>query len=313
MDAIGSKNTGRPDVEWQRQDRLGATPVTLEDRYRSRGLPNAMTVDVEEYFQVSAFEDVVAREDWPDIASRLPKCIDNILALFDAEGVKATFFVLGWVSQRHGRLIRRIADEGHEIASHGHEHLRVTKLGRDSFRQDVENTRKRLEDTTSSPVIGYRAPSFSIGRETPWAHDELSEAGYQYSSSVFPIQHDHYGQPTAPRFPYRPSPSGVMEIPLSTVKLLGRNLPCSGGGYFRLMPFQFSRWAIRKINGSEQLPAIFYFHPWELDPDQPRIAGLPVKARFRHYVNLGRFKARLTKMLREFDWNRIDRIFMGEQ
>ena len=243
--------------------------------------------------------------------SRLQYAMDKVLGLFDSYEVKGTFFTLGWILERHPDVIRRIADAGHEIASHGHEHSRVSRLGRKSFRNDVEDTRKRLEDTTGKSVIGYRAPSFSIGPDTPWAHDELQEAGYKYSSSVFPIQHDHYGQPNAPRFPYRPTKSGIMEIPMSTVRILGRHWPCSGGGYFRLLPLRYSKWAINRINNLDQMPAVFYFHPWEIDPDQPRIKNIPMKSRFRHYVNLGKFESRLSQVLQEFDWDRMDRIFLG--
>ena len=286
-------------------------PELLADRFRGKGYPNAMTVDVEEYFQVSAFDSVIAREEWHDIPSRLSLAMDKILGLFDAYNAKATFFTLGWILERHPDVIRRIAEEGHEVASHGHGHRRVTSLGRKAFRKDAEETRNRLEDVAGTPVIGYRAPSFSIGAKTPWAHDELREAGYEYSSSVFPIRHDHYGSPDAPRFPYRPSSSGVIEIPMSTLPVAGRNLPCSGGGYFRLFPVAYSKWAIRRINTRDQMPAIFYCHPWEIDPDQPRVPGLSAKSRFRHYLNLGKFESRLSGMLQSFAWDRMDRIFLG--
>ena len=214
--------------------------------------------------------------------------------------------------EKFPQIVRDIADAGHEIASHGHEHSRVWTFGRKQYRMDVEGTRKRLEDVSGTPVAGYRAPSFSIGKETLWAYDVLAEAGYRYSSSVFPIHHDHYGLPNAPRFPFRSSADGLLEIPMSSVSLLGSNWPCSGGGYFRLLPLRYSVWAIKSINEKEQLPAVFYFHPWELDPDQPRVDGISVKARFRHYLNLDKFKDRLTQMLRRFSWNRMDRIFLEQ-
>lgn len=290
----------------------GAGFEVLESKYKGKNLPNAMSVDVEDYFQVSAFENAISRADWQSIPTRLTRNIGKALELFDAAGVRATFFTLGWVCENYPQVVKDIASAGHEIASHGHEHSRVGSLGRDKFRADVRDTRKRLEDVSGTPVKGYRAPSFSIGHGTLWAHDELAEAGYAYSSSVFPIKHDHYGLPDAPRFPFRPGNSGILEIPMSSLNLLGRNWPCSGGGYFRLMPVAYSKWAISRINEVEQMPAVFYFHPWELDPDQPRVDGIPAKARFRHYLNLRRFEGRLQTMLRAFRWDRMDRVFLSD-
>jgi len=291
----------------------GAKFESLDHRYRGKLLPNAMTVDVEDYFQVSAFENTISRNDWGNMPARLPRNIDKILELFDGAGTKGTFFTLGLVCEKFPQVVRDIAAAGHEIASHGFEHSRVGTFSQEDFRADVEGTRKRLEDVSGVPVIGYRAPSFSIGPETLWAHDVLAEAGYTYSSSVFPIQHDHYGLPEAPRFPFRSSDTGVLEIPMSSLSLIGRNWPCSGGGYFRLLPVIYSKWAVKRINVKEQMPAVFYFHPWELDPDQPKIEGISGKARFRHYLNLGRFESRLSQMLRDFDWDRMDRIFLGSE
>ncbi len=279
--------------------------------YRGKNLPNAMTVDVEDYFQVSAFEGVVSRDDWVSMPARLPRNVDQILDLFERENVRATFFTLGWVCEKYPEVVRDIAAAGHEIASHGQEHSRVGTFNREQFRNDVEGTRKRLEDVSGTAVIGYRAPSFSIGRETLWAHDVLAEAGYTYSSSVFPVRHDHYGLPGAPRFPFKSSLGAVLEIPMSTLSLFGRHWPCSGGGYFRLLPLSYSQWAVRRINEQEHMPAVFYFHPWEIDPGQPRVQGLSFRTRFRHYLNLSKFEYRLTQMLRTFRWDRMDRIFMG--
>ena len=284
----------------------------LGDRYRNRNLPNAMSVDVEDYFQVSAFEKTVSREDWHTIPSRLSRNVDRILGLFDEYDTKGTFFVLGWVADHHPDVVRRIAGEGHEIASHGYEHTRVTNLEQHEFRNDVEKTRKLLEDVSGEAVVGYRAPSFSIGAKSLWAHDGLLEAGYKYSSSVFPISHDHYGLPTAPRFPFRLSNCGLLEVPLSTLPMFGRNWPCAGGGYFRLLPLSYSKWAIGRVNREDAMPAVFYFHPWELDPDQPRVDGLPAKARFRHYVNLGRFESRLAEMLKRFRWSTMRDVYLTE-
>lgn len=283
-----------------------------EERYRGRRLPNAMTVDVEDYFQVSAFEGSVSRDDWSSMPSRLPANIDKILQIFGRENVRATFFTLGWVCDKFPRLIQEIASAGHEIASHGYEHSRVGTFDRKQYRADVETTRKRLEDVSGTAVVGYRAPSFSIGEDTLWAHDVLAESGYRYSSSVFPVRHDHYGLPDAPRFPFRNSSGTLLEIPMSSLQFFGRNLPCAGGGYFRLLPLAYSKWAIGWINKHEQMPAVFYFHPWEIDPGQPKVDGISAKTRFRHYVNLHKFEGRLTRMLQQFRWDRMDRIFLGQ-
>lgn len=270
---------------------------------------NAMSVDVEEHFQVSAFEGLVSRADWNRLPSRIAKNIDRILALFDDTGAKATFFTLGCVAENNPAIVRDIAEQGHEVASHGYNHMRVRTQTPHEFLDDVSRTKKLLEDIAGVPVTGYRAPSFSIGDDTPWAHDALQRAGYRYSSSIYPINHDHYGLPSAPRFPFRLSVNGFLEIPLSTVSVAGRNLPCAGGGYFRLLPLYYSRWALRRLNNVDSMPAAFYFHPWEIDPTQPRISGLPFKSKFRHYVNLDRFEHRLNRILRDFRWGRMDDIF----
>lgn len=284
----------------------------LDDRYRNKSLPNAMSVDVEDYFQVSAFEGTVSRNDWDNMPSRLVRNVDRILELFDEQNTKATFFTLGWVADRFPSVVRKIADAGHEVASHGYDHKRVTRLGQHKFREDVERTRKILEDVSGVAVVGYRAPSFSIGAESLWAHGSLLEAGYQYSSSIFPISHDHYGLPSAPRFPFRLSGCDLLEIPLSTLPMFGQNFPCAGGGYFRLLPLAYSKWAIGRIGREDSMPAVFYFHPWELDPEQPRVDGLPAKAKFRHYLNLRRFEARLVAMLEGFHWSTMRDIYLGE-
>lgn len=268
---------------------------------------NAMTVDVEEHFQVSAFESRIERDEWRNHESRVRRNVDRIMGIFDDAGVKATFFTLGCVAERVPDLIRRIADEGHELASHGYDHKRVTSLTAEEFLADISRTKDLLEQIGGTQVLGYRAPSFSIGAKTPWAHDLLQEAGHSYSSSIYPIKHDHYGFPSAPRFPFRHRPGGLLELPLTTAIAGGRNLPGAGGGYFRLLPTAYSHWAINFVN-KEQMPALFYFHPWEIDPDQPRVAGIPATTRFRHYVNLGRFERRLKKVLAAFSWGRVDRL-----
>jgi len=272
---------------------------------------NAMTIDVEDYFQVSAFAPHIPRESWASISCRVERNIDRILVLLDEEGVKATFFTLGWIAERYPAMVRRIVDNGHELASHGWAHHRVSDLQPQEFLDDITRSKVLLEDIGGQKVLGYRAPSFSIGADNLWAHDVLLEAGYEYSSSIYPIRHDHYGMPEAPRFAHYPrGEGGVLELPPTTVALLGRNLPAAGGGYFRLLPYQASRWLMRRVNRQDGKPCIFYFHPWELDPDQPRQQGLSSKTHFRHYVNLTRMESRIQALLRDFHWDRMDRVFM---
>jgi len=275
-------------------------------------ITNAMTVDVEEHFQVSAFEPHLSRAAWDAQPSRVEANVERILALFAEAGVEATFFMLGWLAERRPALARRIAEAGHEIASHGFQHVRVSAQSRREFSEDVRRTKGLLEDASGAEVRGFRAASFSIGRDQLWALDALAECGYRYSSSVYPVRHDHYGMPEAPRFAFRRNGTGVLEVPITTVAVAGRNLPCGGGGYFRLLPYALSRWAIARVNGADGEPAVFYFHPWEVDPGQPRPAGLPLKTRFRHYLNLGRMERRLARLLGDFAWGRMDRIFLDE-
>jgi polysaccharide deacetylase family protein (PEP-CTERM system associated) len=271
-------------------------------------LVNALTIDVEDYFQVSAFDGHVDREAWERMPSRIERNVDQLLQLLDDRRARATFFTLGWVAQRQPSLIRRIVAQGHELASHGYGHRRASDLDHAGFSEDIRRAKTLLEDLGGAAVIGYRAPSFSISKRNLWAFDCIAAAGYRYSSSVYPVQHDHYGMPDAPRFPYRVR-DGLTEIPVTTTRLLGRNLPAGGGGYFRLAPYNVSRWAIARVNRLEQRPAIFYFHPWEIDPEQPRVNGVGIKTRFRHYLNLHRTKSRLTRLLTDFQWDRIDRVF----
>jgi polysaccharide deacetylase family protein (PEP-CTERM system associated) len=273
---------------------------------------NAMSVDVEEHFQVSAFAGTVSRNDWSLLDSRVERNTDRVLGLFDAAGAHATFFTLGWVAERHPALVRRIVGAGHELASHGYAHFRATDQSPEAFRDDVRRTKALLEDAGGVPVKGYRAASFSIGAANLWTLEVLAEEGYAYSSSIYPVRHDHYGMPEAPRFAHRPAgENGVLEVPISTLRLAGRNLPCGGGGYFRLAPYPAYRWALQRLHREDGKPAIFYFHPWEIDPDQPRPEGLSAKTRFRHYLNLGRMERRLAALLSEFAWDRMDRIFLG--
>ena len=272
-----------------------------------------MTVDVEDYFQVSAFEGVIKREQWEQIPCRVEQNTQRILDLFNNAGIKATFFTLGWVAERYPQLIKRIINEGHELASHGYSHVRVTQQQPEEFREDVIKTKRLLEDLSGVEVRGYRAASYSIGASNLWALDVLHEAGYQYSSSVYPVKHDLYGMPDAPRFAFYPrGDTGILEIPITTMRIGKKNLPCGGGGFFRLYPYAISRWALRKVNSDEQQSGMFYFHPWEIDPDQPRQQGVSLKTRFRHYLNLGRMETRLQALMKDFAWDRMDRIFLDK-
>jgi polysaccharide deacetylase family protein (PEP-CTERM system associated) len=270
---------------------------------------NAMTVDVEDYFQVQAFAHRVDRADWDSFPRRVEANVDRILAQFERANVHATFFTLGWIARRHPAMVRRIVASGHELASHGWDHTRADSQAPEAFRQDVQQTRALLEDTGGVAVTGYRAATFSIGAGNLWAFGILRDAGYRYSSSVNPIAHDLYGMPDAPREPFQPDGDGFWEIPMTTVRAVGRNWPCSGGGYFRLLPSSFYRAGLARVNQGEGRSGIFYFHPWEIDPDQPRIAGVGWKSRLRHYTNLSRMAARLDRVLREFAWDRMDRVF----
>lgn len=272
---------------------------------------NAMTIDVEDYFQVSAFASHIPREAWTTIPCRVESNIDRILALLNEEETKATFFTLGWIAERYPAMVRRIVAEGHELASHGWAHYRVSDQKPDEFREDISRSKMLLEEIGGQAVLGYRAPSFSIGRHNQWALTVLEEAGYRYSSSIYPIQHDHYGMPDAPRFAYHPcSDKGLLELPITTMRLFSRNLPAGGGGYFRLWPYPISRWFLQRLNRLERRSAIFYFHPWEMDHEQPRQTGISMKTRFRHYYNLHRMEARIAALTRDFKWDRMDRIFL---
>jgi polysaccharide deacetylase family protein (PEP-CTERM system associated) len=267
---------------------------------------NALSVDVEDWFQVGAFEGSIARTDWDRLEHRVERNTDAVLSLFDEAGCKGTFFTLGWVAHRYPGLIRRIVDAGHELASHGWGHDRVFTLSPESYVADLERARKTLEDAGGVAVTGYRAPSFSIDARTPWAHQALAAAGYRYSSSVAPIVHDHYGWADAPRFAFRPVPGqDLIELPVTTARVAGRTVAAGGGGFFRLLPYRFSHWAIRQTNDQGQ-PAILYFHPWEIDPDQPRVEAAPLRSRLRHYTNLSAMKRKLGRLLSDFEWGRVD-------
>lgn len=287
------------------------SPQEGQALHQASAIRNAMTIDVEDYFQVSAFAPYITRESWPERECRVEANVDRILAILDERGVKATFFTLGWIAERYPALVKRIVAGGHELASHGYGHLRASDQDRAQFRQDVGSAKAILEDIGGQAVLGYRAPSFSIGQGNLWALEVLHEAGYRYSSSIYPVQHDHYGMPDAPRFAWHPNGSdGLLEVPITTVRLGQRNLPAGGGGYFRLFPYALSRWMMQQVNQRDGQPAIFYFHPWEIDPGQPRPPGINLKTRFRHYVNMEKMDGRIRALTRDFAWDRMDRIFL---
>ena len=277
------------------------------------GIVNGLSVDVEDWFQVGAFENVIARGEWDSIKTRVEDNVYRVIDLFAEADVSATFFTLGWVAGRHPNMIRRIVDAGHEIASHGYDHARVFTFTRKEFAEDMRKAREIIEDCSGVRVTGYRAPSFSIDQRTPWAFAELAEQGYAYSSSVAPVVHDHYGWPEAPRFAFRPLPwSSMIEIPVATAMLGKRRVAAGGGGFFRVLPYAFSRWAIRQVNTQDRRPAVFYFHPWEIDPAQPRVPGAPLRSKLRHYTNLDVMAEKLEQLVREFAWGRMDVLALRE-
>jgi len=272
-------------------------------------ITNALTIDVEDYFQVSAFAPYIARSTWDRCECRVERNVQRILALLAERQIRATFFTLGWIAERYPALVRDIVAGGHELASHGYGHERVSDLDEAAFRNDLLSAKHVLEDTGGVAVRGYRAPSFSIGKRNLWALETLLRTGHRYSSSIYPIAHDHYGMPDAPRFAYR-TEQGLLEVPVTTLRMGSRNFPSSGGGYFRLLPYPVTRWMLQRVNRAERQPAIFYFHPWEIDPGQPRIPGTDAKTRFRHYVNIDRNEAKLVRLLDDFRWGRMDDIFL---
>ncbi|MFO6447448.1 XrtA system polysaccharide deacetylase [Erythrobacter sp. NE805] len=276
-------------------------------------LVNGLSVDVEDWFQVGAFEKVIARGEWDAIKTRVEDNVARVIDLFAEAEVRATFFTLGWVAKRHPAMIRRIAEAGHELASHGYDHARVFTFSPREFAEDIRKARAIIEDCGGQAVTGYRAPSFSIDHRTPWAFEVLAEHGYAYSSSVAPVVHDHYGWPEAPRFAFRPlAASPLIEIPVTTAMLGSRRVAAGGGGFFRVLPYAFSRWAIRQVNRVEGRPAVFYFHPWEVDPDQPRVAHAPMRSRLRHYTGLSKMAGKLRELVHEFRWGRMDELAARE-
>lgn len=263
---------------------------------------NALTVDVEDYFHVAAFSDVIKPVDWEGMESRVESNTHRLLDLFDEDGIKATFFVLGWVAERHPSLVREIVDRGHELACHGYSHQLIFLQNKDVFREETQRAKSILEQTAQKAVFGYRAASYSITQSSQWALDTLVECGFLYDSSIFPVRHDRYGIPGAARWPqHMKTPAGkeIVEFPLSTIKWSGMTIPIAGGGYFRIYPYAFSRWGLGSINKRNAMPFVFYLHPWELDPGQPRIRASAL-SRFRHYHNLQLCESRLRRLLRDF-------------
>ena len=268
---------------------------------------NGLSVDVEEWFQVGAFERVIDKRDWDGMASRVEANTGAVLDLFAAADVRATFFTLGWIAARHPRLIHRIVDAGHEVASHGWDHQRVFTMDAATFRADLARATGALEDAGGQAITGYRAPSFSIDARTPWAHEELAAAGYVYSSSVAPVRHDHYGWREAPRYAFRPvAGSALIELPVTVASLAGRHI-ATGGGFFRLLPAALTDFAVRQVNAERQA-AVFYFHPWEVDPGQPRVGHAPLRSRVRHYSRLGAMAGKLSGLIARHDWGRVDAV-----
>ena len=277
----------------------------------SASVQNAFSVNVEDWYQVEAFAQSVPREQWELLSSRVEANLDRLLALLNKHRVHATFFVLGWVADRHPAVVQRIAAQGHEIASLGYGRLSVSKQTPDEFRDDLICSKALLEDLTGTEVIGYRAPSFSIDARTPWAHSIIAECGYRYSSSVYPMQRGPNGIANAPRFSHRILPN-IVEIPVSLIKLFGHSLPGPGGGYFRLYPYSLTRWAMNRLNQQESAAAVYYCQLWEIDPEQPTVNHAPLQTRARHSLNLGRTLQRIDALLGEFRWGRIDDTFAEE-
>jgi polysaccharide deacetylase family protein (PEP-CTERM system associated) len=300
MRVVDNTNLTEPFASW------AARPVAAT----SGDDANALTIDVEDYFQVEAFSPVIHRNAWDGRECRIERNIDLILQMLAESKARGTFFTLGWVAERYPAMVRRIVAHGHELASHGLAHHRADKQSREEFFGDVREAKRILEDVGGVAVKGYRAASFSITPLNLWAFDALIEAGYSYSSSTYPIRHDLYGMPDAPRFAFYPlASSGFMEVPVTSVRRFGANWPCGGGGYFRLLPYWLSHHNLRSVKLRDRQPCIFYFHPWEIDPDQPSIRGAPLKARLRHYTNINKMQSRLKRLLRDFSWNRLDRVF----
>ncbi|MDP5132016.1 MAG: DUF3473 domain-containing protein [Paraglaciecola sp.] len=273
---------------------------------------SALTVDVEDYFHVAAFEKNIALSDWDTMPVRVYANTCRLLDLFDEQEAKATFFLLGWVAERYPQLVKDIHQRGHEVASHGYNHIKATKQTPAQFAEDIRSTKALLEDITGSAVVGYRAPSFSIDKSNEWAFTELKEAGYLYSSSTYPVKHDLYGTPDWPQQPYMRD-EGIWEFPMPILNVAGKQWPVAGGGYFRLLPYWLSKRLINRYLATSKSPYMFYFHPWEIDPAQPRVTDAGLKSRFRHYVNLDKMEGKLTRLLNDYQWQTVKTVFEQQQ
>lgn len=271
---------------------------------------NAFTVDVEEWFQVGAFENTLDRSDWLSLESRVVLQTEKVLEALKRVDVKGTFFCLGWVAERHPVLIQQIVAAGHEIGCHGLDHQRIFTMNQTEFREDLARSKYLIESASGQAINGYRAPSFSLTKETWWVYEELAEAGFKYSSSLYPVKTDHYGADNIPRQPFFPRQAlDVVEIPMTVYDSPLRRLPASGGGYFRLLPYMLSRFMFRKARAQTGVPAMFYMHPWEVDPGQPFVKEAPLLSRFRHYTNQGKMLKKIGKLCHDFSWNRVDRVY----
>lgn len=274
-----------------------------------QAVQNAFSIDVEDYFHVEALSSAIDRAQWDSLDYRAEANTRRMLAILAEEGVRATFFVLGWVAKRSPQLVRDIHAAGHEVACHGLTHRTVYTQTPEVFHAETSEAKQRLEDATGAPVRGYRAATYSIVKRSLWALDILEQLGFRYDSSIFPIRHDLYGIPGSPRFAHRVASGSLLEVPITTVEYFGQRLPAGGGGYFRLLPYALFRAAVRRVNRRDGQSAVFYCHPWEIDPGQPRVAGVSAKSRFRHYTNLDRMESRLRRLLRDFRWGRMDEVF----
>ncbi len=267
-----------------------------------------MTVDVEDFFHVSAFESIIKPEQWKEYQPRVDANTRRLLDIFAKAGIKSTFFTLGWVAERYPELIKEIHAQGHEVASHGYAHRRASEQTREEFFADVKRSKDHLEDLLGEKITGYRAPSFSIGYNNEWAFEVLAELGFSYSSSTYPVKHDLYGTPDWPRFAYKRA-ENIIEIPIPTLKMMGRQVPIGGGGYFRLYPYKLTQKLVARYLKQEKQPYSFYFHPWEIDAGQPRLDNAPLKSRFRHYVNLAKTEAKLERLLQDFNWSTMKDVY----
>lgn len=275
----------------------------------AQSIIHAMTVDVEDYFHVSAFCKTISPSQWEQWPSRVEQNTLKLLDLFEESNIKCTFFVLGWVAERNPSLIKQLAEKGHEIASHGYSHQLVYGQTQEVFREETKKSKDILEQIIQRPVLGYRAASYSITRKSLWALDILDELGFEWDSSIFPVHHDNYGVPGSPTEPYQiqlSSGNKITEFPLTSAKVLGMSIPAAGGGYFRQYPYALSRWLFERASMNQTRPLIFYLHPWEIDPDQPRVPNASLKSKFRHYTNLHRCYPRLERMIKDFNFGSIE-------